>query len=68
MGYSNGGKRGRLFAPVFGAKHLPCLSAADYKKVWKWPIQRRCILFFELLHRMEQGFADTTTSRQGTEE
>ncbi|HEU0188981.1 MAG TPA: hypothetical protein VFQ97_03205 [Gallionella sp.] len=30
--------------------------------------QGRSILFVELLHRMEQGFADTTTSRQGTEE
>jgi hypothetical protein len=29
---------------------------------------RRCILFFELLYRMEQGIADTTTSRQFTEE
>ena len=42
--------------------------AAYYKKVWEWPIQRRRILFFELLHGMEQGIADTAISRQGTEE
>jgi hypothetical protein len=30
--------------------------------------QGRCILYFELLHRMEQGIADTTTSRQSEKE
>jgi len=40
----------------------------NYIKVWKRPIQGWSIQFFELLHRMEQGFADTTTSRQATEE
>jgi len=37
-------------------------------KIWKQLIHRRCVLFVGLLHGVEQGIADTATSRQGTEE
>jgi hypothetical protein len=44
------------------------LSAFNYQRIWEWPIQGRSVLFVGLLHRIEQGIADTATSRQGTEE